>query len=300
MAYNMSDEEKLARDLASRGVSRFTEVSGGPSYNLCGYIFGVGVLFLLLHVGAFFNIYAVQFSRFSGNYAETKATVVSHSSQREYVYHINSFPKDHDFPKKHNDKLVEVSEVTTYYIKAVGDDGTEFNFEGSANYGKKGSRLRIKYSKIAPGIYRYVAANDLFHMPFDRYFGLAVLVLSFLAFAGTYAVFRWKRKCQMDVESGPYLPVLRTSRCEVRTVYISGNSRSRSPVKSSIRSRKEYAPVFRYAMPDGTELLFQGKWTRKYPGGEAVNEEKEFRIYMVNPENRRNNRFFIKEIPRKA
>ena len=198
MAYNMSDEEKLARDLASRGVSRFTEVSGGPSYNLCGYIFGVGVLFLLLHVGAFFNIYAVQFSRFSGNYAETKATVVSHSSQREYVYHINSFPKDHDFPKKHNDKLVEVSEVTTYYIKAVGDDGTEFNFEGSANYGKKGSRLRIKYSKSNPENY-YVATN-LSHMPSGRSFGLVILVFAVLAFLGAYAVFRWKRKCQMDVE----------------------------------------------------------------------------------------------------
>ena len=294
MAYSISDEEKLARDLASRGVSRFTEVSGGPSYDICGYIFGVGVLFLLLHVGAFFDIYAVQLSKFTGDYAETRATVVSHSSQREYVYHINSFPEDHD------NKLVEVSEVTTYYIKAVGDDGTEFNFVGSTNYGKKGSKLRIKYSKIAPWRYYYVAADDLSHMSHDMSFGLAVLVLSFLAFAGTYAVFRWKRQRQMDMESGPYLPVLRTSRCEVRTVYISGNSRSRSPVKSSIRSRKEYAPVFRYAMPDGTELLFQGKWTKKYPGGEAVNEEKEFRIYMVNPENRRNNRFFIKEIPRQA
>ncbi len=287
MACSMNGEEKLARDLASRGVSRFTDVSGVPSNLLCVILLAAASLFLFLHAGAFSKIYAVQLARFSGNYAETEATVVSHSGETEYVRHLSSDFGDH----KGSGDVVQVSEVTIYHIKAVGDDGAEFSFNNSNNYGRKGDRLRIKYSKSNPR--NCYVVTDFSHMPTDRRIGLAALVFAVLAFAGAYAAFRRNRKKLTDMTAGPYLPVLATSHCEVRTAHARRNDRS-----SPRSSHKEYAPVFRYAMPDGAELLFQGRWSRKWPDGEAANEDKEFRVYMMDPEDRSNNQYFIQEIRR--
>ena len=283
MAYSMRGEEKLARELASRRISRFTEVSDVPSYLWCVILLAAGAFFLLIHVAAFSEIYSVQLSRLSGDYAETEATVVEHSSREEQYWDR----------KKHTNVT-----YSHYSVKAVGDDGTEFNFSGNTNYGGKGSKLRIKYSKSNPENY-YVATN-LSHMPSGRSFGLVILVFAVLAFAGAYAVFRCNRKCLMALAIGPYLPVLETSHCEERSVQTSTYSRRHSHNRSHTGSHKEYAPIFRYAMPDGTELLFQGKWSCEWPDGEAANEDKEFRVYMMDPEDRDNNEYFIKEIRRRV
>ncbi|WP_406038792.1 hypothetical protein [Succinimonas sp.] len=286
MAYIIRSKEDLARELASRGVSRFTDVSGGPSYLLCGVLAAAAVLLLLIHAAAFSDIYAVQFSRFTGNYAETEATVVSQSS--EVVTHRHH--------RKHG--RTTTTKETRYQTKAVSDDGAEFIFSGTHNYGGKGGKIIIKYSKSEPRNY-YVAA-DFFHMPSDRSFGLVILIFAVLTFFGTYAAFRQNRKCLMAVARGLYLPVLETSHCEERTVQTSTYSRRHSHNRSHSGPHKEYAPIFRYAMPDGTELLFQGKWSCEWPDGEAANEDKEFRVYMMDPEDPDNNEYFIKEIPRKV
>ena len=78
MAYSMSGEEKLAKELASRRISRFTDVIDVPSYLWCVILLALAAFFLLIHVAAFSEIYAVQLARFSGNYAETEATVVDY------------------------------------------------------------------------------------------------------------------------------------------------------------------------------------------------------------------------------
>ncbi len=291
MAYSMNGEEKLARELASRGVSRFTDVSDGPAIHWLIILFAAGVFFLLFHVAVFSKIYAVQLSRFTGNYAETEATVVSLSSETEYIQHTK---REHH--RRHGDThTVSAKEVTTYSIKAVGDDGTEFSFRDNTSYGGKGGKLRIKYSKSNPR--NYYVATALSYMSPDSYFGLILLVFAMLVFAGAYAVFRRNRKGLTALASGSYLPVLETSYCEQRTVHRRGHSHSRG---NRSGSGTQYAPVFRYAMPDGAVLLFQGMWTCERPYGEAANEVYEYRVYMMDPEDRSNNEYFIKEVRRRV
>ena len=45
MAYSMRGEEKLARELASRRISRFTEVSDVPSCLWCVILLAAGAFF---------------------------------------------------------------------------------------------------------------------------------------------------------------------------------------------------------------------------------------------------------------
>ena len=278
MAFRIRSKQDLERELASRGISSFTDVTRVPSYSLCVILVALAVFFLLVHMAAFYEIYAVQLSKLTGDYAETMATVVSHSRDTEYSVGLK-----HDFDEHKSDYDFEVTEVTYYEIKAVGEDGTEFHFKGPTNYGNKGSKLKIRYSKRTPQN-RYVV-TDSSHRSGDETFGLAVLVLAALAVAGASVAFIWKRKYLMALARGLYLPVLKTSDYEISTVY------------TRRYSHEEYAPIFRYYMPDGTELLFQGMWTCKRPNGdgEAENRDKAFLLYMIDPEDHDNNEYFIKE-----
>ena len=282
MAYFISNEEDLARELASRGVSTFTKVSGGASNLLFFVPLGLAALFFLIHLAIFSTIYAVQLSRFTGNYVETEATVVDASSHE----------KKHKHHKKHG--RTTTTTETYYSIRAVADDGTEFNFNGKTDYGSKGYKIRIKYSKSNPR--NYYVPTDFFHMPSERFIGLIMLVLSGLAFYGTYAARKWNQKCQMVEERDLYLPVLETSRYEVRTVHTKTRHNRRG--RTHTHTHKQYAPIYRYPMPQGPDLFFQGMWSNKQPEGEPANDYTNFRVYMVDPEDPNNNRYFIKEFPR--
>ena len=275
--YSIRSEEELAKELASRRISPFTAVKNShDSYSFI--LLYVAAFCLFIHLDAFFDIYAVQLSRITGNYAETEATVVYISSRKVKHTCISDARNCKD------------SESTVYSVDAVADDGTRFHFSGTVNY--YGSRIRVKYSKSNPG-FAYVDAG-LLDMFFDKYPGLvmgAVFVFfAFLAFAGTYAVFRWNRKCNKVVARGLYLPVLETYSYEEKT----GRDEGRR------YAHNEYAPVYRYAMPDGKELRFRGLWTRNKPKGALSNHHAEFRVYMTDPEDPDNNEYFIKEIPRKV
>jgi hypothetical protein len=280
MAYIIESEEDLASELASRRISAFTDVTRGASNLLFYGPLAAAAILLLIHLAIFSTIYSVQLSRFTGNYAETEATVADYSSHE----------KKHRHHKKHG--RTTTTNETYYSIRAVADDGTEFTYNGQTDYGRKGDKLRIKYSKSNPRNY-YVPA-DLFHMPADRFIGLIMLVLSGLAFYGTYLARKWNRKCQLAEVRDLYLPVRETSRYEVRTVH----TRTKSRGRTRSHTHKEYAPIYRYPMPQGPDLLFQGVWSRKKPEGEPANDYTSFRVYMIDPENPNNNKYFIKEFPR--
>ncbi|WP_406038790.1 DUF3592 domain-containing protein [Succinimonas sp.] len=272
MTYIISSEEDLADELASRGVSPFTKVvDGEPSYFPCVFPLLIAAIVLIVYIAVFFDFYAVQLSRFTGNYAETEATVVSQSS--------HSRVHDHHRKRGHSTK----SSTTHYTTYAVSDDGTEFIFKGTSDYGGKGFKIKVKYSKANPR-HAYVDAPWSFS---DLLGGFIMLGLFGAPIGVSYLGFRWNRKCREIAEGDLYLPVRETSRYEVRTVR-----------HKHSRPHKQYAPVYRYAMPDGPDLLFQGMWTREMPEGEPANDYKDFRVYMMEPENPDNNTYFIKSIPR--
>ena len=286
MAYIINSEEDLAEELASRGISTFTKVVSSDSNVMRYILIGAAVLLLLVHVALFSEVYAVQLSRFTGNYAETEATIADYSSKERKRTHHN---------KKHGHTSSTTTTKETYYtIRAVGDDGTEFNYSGTTDYGGKGYKIRIKYSKSNPR--QYYVVTDFFHMPGERFAGLLMLVLSGLAIWGIYALTKWNRKCQMVVARDLYLPVRETSRYEVKTVQT--HTKRRGHYRT--HTHKEYAPIYRYAMPQGPDLLFQGEWSRIQPEGEPANDYREFRVYMMNPEDPNNNRYFITSAPRQS
>ena len=281
MTYSIKSEEELAKELASRGVSPFTEVRNSHISGRFPYELVMAMAFLIIHILINFNVYAVQFSRITGNYAETEATVVHMSSRR--VKHECDLD-DHDCRER-------ISIV--YSIDAVADDGTEFHFSGNTDYGGEGSRIRVKYSKSNPRLaYVDVGFSDRIA---DILVGVVMLAivaffarLASLVFKRNRNCLRWNQECQMVAARGLYLPVLETCGYEERTEDFDDCD--------SIR----YAPVYRYAMPDGTELLFQGLWTRNKPKGELANHHTEFRVYMMDPEDHNDNRYFIEEIPRQG
>ena len=279
--YSIRSEEELAKELASRRVSPFTAVkSGHNSYRASFTVLSVAAFFYYIHFFAFFDVYAVQFSRITGNYAETEATVVYLSSRRvKHTCHI---------AERNCRERISI----VYSVDAVSDDGIRFHFSGTMDYGNKGSRIRVKYSKSNPRL-AYVDA-DLLDMIFDRLAGVVMggifVFFAWFAFMMADEVFRQNRKCNKVAARGLYLPVLETYSYEEKTARDEGH----------MFAHNEYAPVYRYAMPDGTELRFQGMWSRNKPKGALSNHHTEFRVYMMDPEDPDNNEYFIKEIPRKV
>ena len=272
MACIISSKEDLARELASRGVSPFIDATNGDtSYSLIYLPLFLGTIFLIIHIAVFFDVYAVQLSRVTGNYAETEATLVNWS------YRVST----HRNHSKHG--FSSTTRERHYYTKAVSDDGTEFNFSGTIDYGREGSRLKIKYSKGNPH-HAYVDV-DLLDMLLDKPKGVSMLVFSVLAFWVARAVYKRGRKNRDVLARDLYLPVRESSRYETKTV------------RTKKSSYKKYAPIYRYAMPDGADLLFRGRWSRNKPEGEPANDNKDFRVYMMDPEDPKNNEYFIKEIP---
>ncbi len=270
--YSIRSEEELARELASRGISMFRNGSGDFSryYIFCGLFLLLMLTLLSSHVGIFSDYYAVQCARFTGDYAETGATIVSQSSRIEESYY-----------RKDNGRRATRRE-TYYSVKIVSDDGTSFSFDGTRNYGRKGDRVIVKYSK---GEHRtvYVTA-DFLHMPFERYIGILFLFLAGLPLWGAFAMFRKIRKYQMVLARRLYLPV-QMIRYESET----------------LNSHKVYAPVYRYEMPSGSDLFFQDEtWSSNIPKVESANKDKVFRVYMMDPEDPGNDEFFIKEIRRRS
>ena len=283
MTYRISSEEELARELASRGVSPFTDVTYcDTSTSLSWFLLFLGSVLFIVHVWVFFDVYAVQFSRVTGNYAETEATVTDQSSRTvKHKWHIHS---DHGHHRHHrHHRRTTATTETRYSVHAVSDDGTEFNFSGSVSYGGDGSSLKVKYSKANPQL-AYVDM-DLVTMLFDRFPGVFVLLISVLVFWEARAAYRSGRKCQDVLDRDLYLPVRESSRYEMKTK------------RTKKRTYKEYAPLYRYAMADGADLFFQGKWSGKKPEGEPANDSKDFRVYLMDPENPKNNKYFIREIP---
>ena len=277
MTYSISSEEELARELASRGISPFTEVTRcDTSVSLFWGSLFLGTIFLVVHLIVFYSIYAVQFSRVIGNYAETEATVTDQSSRTVER-------KRHNHGHHSHPHSTSSMKETRYYVHAVSADGTEFNFSGSSNFGGEGTRLKVKYSKGNPRL-AYVDGN-LAEMLFDRFPGVIMLVFSVLAFWGARAEYRRIRKCKDVLARDLYLPVRESSRYEMKTV------------RTKKRTYNEYAPVYRYAMPDGADLFFQGRWSGTKPEGEPANDNKDFRVYLMDPEDPKNNRYFIREIP---
>ncbi len=277
--YSIKSEEELARELASRGVSPFKDVR--DSHRACMaslFVLSFSSLFLFCHIWFFFDIYAVQFSKITGNYAETEATVIHASSSRKVVRDCDSDTASHNCTRR-------ISIV--YSVNAVADDGTGFRFSGKINYGSEGARIRVKYSRSNPS-FAYVDA-DLWDMLSDRSSGVPVLIIFVICIVGAsrriiIPMFKWILKSRTVAARGLYLPVLETG-YEKKT--------ARGP-----GGYNEFAPVYRYAMPDGTELLFRGRWTKKKPEGELANRYTKFRVYMMNPEDPDNNEYFIKKIPR--
>ena len=197
-------EEELARELASRYVSPFTDVNEGHTSFWELFCSGMGWLLFVLpglvlffHIFFFWDIYAVQLSRITGNYAETEATVVSSSSR---VVKHSCHSDDRDCRER-------VSIV--YSVNAVADDGTSFHFSGEYITHGKGSRIRVKYSKSNP-VFSYVDAG-FWPMLGDRYPGLLLLLpfafFARLSFLIMYPWFISNRKCKKAAARGLYLPV---------------------------------------------------------------------------------------------
>ncbi len=278
--YCIKNEEELARELASRGISPFEDVRDSHGSCMASlFVLSFSSLFLFCHIWFFFDIYAVQLSKITGNYAETEATVINVSS-RKVVHDCHSDTASHNCTKR-------VS--TVYSVTAVADDGTGFRFSGKINYGSEGARLRVKYSKSNPS-FAYVDA-DLWDMLSDRSSGVPVLIIFVICIVWAsrkviIPMFILNLKCRIVAARGLYLPVLETGSYEEETV------------RDPSGRHNEFAPVYRYAMPDGAELLFLGMWTRNKPEGEPANRYTKFRVYMMDPEDPDNNEYFIKKISR--
>ena len=273
-------EEELAELLEARNKTRFAKIIQQETdyLQVIMILFGAALIMLVLHFFLALDFYGVKLAQWSGDMVETtaKITAVEEYERRRMNTHErhNTFRHRHH---RHDDTVV------AYRTVAQTKDGIRLKFNDSGYQGDVGKEIHVRYNRNNPYA-AYIVEYGL-----KTYFQLlpafAVLAWSlFLWVVAFYIVIRGRRMHRI-LEQGPYLKVYKTGRIEERKE------------RGSDGWYSVFTPYYEYQLPGGRILEFKGYQQYEKPEGENDNYRYEYRIYMINPEDPRDNRYILTETP---
>ena len=276
----ISSEEELAELLEARNKTRFAKIIQQETdyLQVIMILFGAALIMLVLHFFLALDFYGVKLAQWSGDMVETKAkiTAVEEYERRRMNTHErhNTFRHRHH---RHDDTVV------AYRTVAQTKDGVRLKFNDSGYQGDVGKEIHVRYNRNNPYAAYIVEYGLKTYFQFLPAF--AVLTWSlFLWVVAFYIVIRGRRMHRI-LEQGPYLKVYKTGRIEERKE------------RGSDGWYSVFTPYYEYQLPGGRILEFKGYQQYEKPEGENDNYRYEYRIYMINPEDPRDNRYILTETP---
>ena len=276
----ISSEEELAELLEARNKTRFAKIIQQETdyLQVIMILFGAALIMLVLHFFLALDFYGVKLAQWSGDMVETKAkiTAVEEYERRRMNTHErhNTFRHRHH---RHDDTVV------AYRTVAQTKDGVRLKFNDSGYQGDVGKEIHVRYNRNNPYAAYIVEYGLKTYFQFLPAF--AVLAWSlFLWVVAFYIVIRGRRMHRI-LEQGPYLKVYKTGRIEERKE------------RGSDGWYSVFTPYYEYQLPGGRILEFKGYQQYEKPEGENDNYRYEYRIYMINPEDPRDNRYILTETP---
>ncbi len=276
----ISSEEELAELLEARNKTRFAKIIQQETdyLQVIMILFGAALIMLVLHFFLALDFYGVKLAQWSGDMVETtaKITAVEEYERRRMNTHErhNTFRHRHH---RHDDTVV------AYRTVAQTKDGIRLKFNDSGYQGDVGKEIHVRYNRNNPYAAYIVEYGLKTYFQFLPAF--AVLAWSlFLWVVAFYIVIRGRRMHRI-LEQGPYLKVYKTGRIEERKE------------RGSDGWYSVFTPYYEYLLPGGRILEFKGYPQYEKPEGENDNYRYEYRIYMINPEDPRDNRYILTETP---
>ena len=276
----ISSEEELAELLEARNKTRFAKIIQQETdyLQVIMILFGAALIMLVLHFFLALDFYGVKLAQWSGDMVETtaKITAVEEYERRRMNTHErhNTFRHRHH---RHDDTVV------AYRTVAQTKDGVRLKFNDSGYQGDVGKEIHVRYNRNNPYAAYIVEYGLKTYFQFLPAF--AVLAWSlFLWVVAFYIVIRGRRMHRI-LEQGPYLKVYKTGRIEERKE------------RGSDGWYSVFTPYYEYQLPGGRILEFKGYQQYEKPEGENDNYRYEYRIYMINPEDPRDDRYTLTETP---
>ncbi len=273
-------EEELAELLEARNKTRFAKIIQQETdyLQVIMILFGAALIMLVLHFFLALDFYGVKLAQWSGDMVETtaKITAVEEYERRRMNTHErhNTFRHRHH---RHDDTVV------AYRTVAQTKDGIRLKFNDSGYQGDVGKEIHVRYNRNNPYAAYIVEYGLKTYFQFLPAF--AVLAWSlFLWVVAFYIVIRGRRMHRI-LEQGPYLKVYKTGRIEERKE------------RGSDGWYSVFTPYYEYLLPGGRILEFKGYQQYEKPEGENDNYRYEYRIYMINPEDPRDDRYTLTETP---
>ena len=245
-------------------------------------LFGAALIMLVLHFFLALDFYGVKLAQWSGDMVETTAKITAvEKYERRRIKNYDNQPSHlhhgHKQNRSHSDMVV------AYRTVAQTKDGVRLKFNDSGYRGDVGKEIHVRYNRNNPYAAYIVEYGLKTYFQFLPAF--AVLAWSlFLWVVAFYIVIRGRRMHRI-LEQGPYLKVYKTGRIEERKE------------RGSDGWYSVFTPYYEYQLPGGRILEFKGYQQYEKPEGENDNYRYEYRIYMINPEDPRDNRYILTETP---
>ena len=269
-------EEELAELLEARNKTRFAKIiQQETDLQMTLILFGAALITLVLHFYLAADFYGVKLAQWSGNMVETTAKITG--VEKYERRRMNTHDRHNTYRHRHDETVVE------YRTVAQTNDGVRLKFKDSSYRGDVGKVLTVRYDRNNPHAAYIVEYGLKTYFQFLPAF--AVLAWSlFLWVVAFYIVIRGRRMHRI-LEQGPYLKVYKTGRIEERKE------------RGSDGWYSVFTPYYEYLLPGGRILEFKGYQQYEKPEGENDNYRYEYRIYMINPEDPRDNRYILTETP---
>ena len=276
----ISSEEELAELLEARNKTRFAKIIQQETdyLQVIMILFGAALIMLVLHFFLALDFYGVKLAQWSGDMVETtaKITAVEEYERRRMNTHErhNTFRHRHH---RHDDTVV------AYRTVAQTKDGVRLKFNDSGYQGDVGKEIHVRYNRNNPYAAYIVEYGLKTYFQFLPAF--AMLAFSLFLWVIAFHIVLQGRRLNRIIEQGPYLKVYKTGRIDER------KQRGRNGW------RYVFTPYYEYRLPGGRILEFKGYQQYEKPEGENDNYRYEYRIYMINPEDPRDNRYILTETP---
>ena len=273
-------EEELAELLEARNKTRFAKIIQQETdyLQVIMILFGAALIMLVLHFFLALDFYGVKLAQWSGDMVETtaKITAVEEYERRRMNTHErhNTFRHRHH---RHDDTVV------AYRTVAQTKDGIRLKFNDSGYQGDVGKEIHVRYNRNNPYAAYIVEYGLKTYFQFLPAF--AMLAFSLFLWVIAFHIVLQGRRLNRIIEQGPYLKVYKTGRIDER------KQRGRNGW------RYVFTPYYEYRLPGGRILEFRGYRQYEKPEGENDNYRYEYRIYMINPEDPRDDRYTLTETP---
>ena len=273
-------EEELAELLEARNKTRFAKIIQQETdyLQVILILFGAALIMLVLHFFLALDFYGVKLAQWSGDMVETtaKITAVEEYERRRMNTHErhNTFRHRHH---RHDDTVV------AYRTVAQTKDGIRLKFNDSGYQGDVGKEIHVRYNRNNPYAAYIVEYGLKTYFQFLPAF--VMLAWSLFLWVIAFHIVLQGRRLNRIIEQGPYLKVYKTGRIDER------KQRGRNGWRSV------FTPYYEYRLPGGRILEFKGYQQYEKPEGENDNYRYEYRIYMINPEDPRDNRYILTETP---